>query len=264
MHPRSGKSDLRIKGFYAATSDKIGENLLVRVHRVTMAYSDSTVKLWRCEDRTWELLVAADYLTACLTSAIRIENQQFDFVTAATDGYVALWKFEEHAASLSWSVRQKIHQNAIHVSIACKLADDSILLITGGDDNAIGLTRICFGSNLAATTLLIYRAHAAAVTGLAIVHKDETTLWLASAGIDQRLKLWRIDVDITKPAVDGISFKKTQYVFTAVADVSSLEICQNEDRDICLLVCGVGMDSWSLPTFNKRGRWGSHLRTCDL
>ena len=142
-----------------------------------------------------------------------------------------------------------------------------MLLITGGDDNGIGITRIrrdgdgrdfhdeTESSIPSCRTLLISRAHAAAVTALCIVKIEQTTadaggnvvrLWLVSASIDQRVKLWRVEVDLKKDGVDGVEIQLVKNVFTAVADVSSMEVMRLGKGEKGVLVCGVGMDVWKI------------------
>ena len=245
-HPRSGNSDLRIMGFDISEGMNVGP-----VHfTITMAYSDSTVRLWRYANEAWDLLASGDYLTACLMHALHANTDGSALMTAATDGHLARWQSSPYDESLQWSGRYKVHQSAIHVTCTHELSDGSILVATGGDDNAIGLTRMHSGPQATAMTLLIARAHAAAVTGLALMVVDEGTYWLASAGIDQRVKLWQVNVDASIPGVDSIAVKRLQNVYTAVADVSSLDICRLEDGGTGLLVCGVGMDLWRLPSKN--------------
>ena len=243
-HPRSGLSDLRIMGFDVRDVNG-GET---DAFKVLTAYSDSTAKLWNYSADSWELLANGDYLTACLTHAIWASEAEIDFVVAATDGHLTIWKVNETEKALLWDVRFKVHQNAIHVTAPRKLSDGTTIVVTGGDDNAIGVTRFASTSVAAAArTMFIPRAHAAAVTGIVIVALTDASYWLLSAGIDQRLKRWQLDIDASKPGIDGVNVKLLQDVFTAVADVASLDLCTLEDGSLGVLVSGVGMDVWRLP-----------------
>jgi WD40 repeat protein len=218
-----------------------------------MTYSNSTTKLWSYGNDTWELLASGDYLTACLTHSIWTPGADHNFITAATDGHLAQWRIGQTETALWWADRHKVHQSAIHGVTTRKLSDGSTIVVSGGDDNAIGISRIDSGSQDAAMkTLLIPRAHAAAVTGVVLVPLDDDRYWLVSAGIDQRIKLWHAKIDSTRSGVDGIEVKPLQNVFTAVADVSSLDLCKLEDGSTGVLVSGVGMDMWRLPTLSKK------------
>lgn len=251
-HPQSGSSDLRIMGFDASVGTSRNPNDLLKCFIIHMAYSDSTMKIWRYLDRQWELLASADYLTSCLTHVWPTDDKQNVFYTAASDGHLVRWRFDRESQQLSWLNRHKVHQSAMHEIVdVSDLRDGSRIVVSGGDDNAIGITRIDTSGSI--RTLLIPRAHAAPVTGLAIMslEKGNLTYWLASASIDQRVKFWKMDVDATQPGVDGVIIRRVRNVFTTVADVSSLELCKLEDGPMGLLVCGVGMDLWRLPAASE-------------
>jgi WD40 repeat protein len=248
-HPRSGTSDLRIMGF--DVQETAVDKDEVDFHRFTiiMAYSDSMVKLWSYKSDTWELLASGDYLTACLTHTIWIDNSGFEFLTASTDGHIASWKIDQVEKKVLWRDRHKGHQNAIHAVATRKLADGSTILVSGGDDNAIAITRAC--DRRPAKTLVVPRAHAAAVTGLTVLAVKGHTYWLVSASIDQRVKVWQVEIDVHRDGVEGVELKLLQDVFTAVADVASLDLCALEDGGMGVLVSGVGMDVWRLPPLEE-------------
>lgn len=233
-----GKSDLRIMAFDVASSTA---NESSNGFYITMAYSDSTMREWKYADKRWYLLTTGDYLTSCLTQVVRIDSHRS--VTAATDGHLTLWDSSAKASS-SWSSCQKTHQSAVLVIATHHLPDASVLLLTGGDDNALAITR--YTSELALSTLLIPRAHAAAVTALAIVPRDNDGFTLVSSGLDQYVKVWDVAVNAEKPGIDGVEVRRRCKVFTPVADVSGMALLKDEGRGTGVLVCGVGMDVWRL------------------
>ncbi|KAK5113626.1 hypothetical protein LTR62_003253 [Meristemomyces frigidus] len=242
-HPRSGKSDLRIMAFdvqEASTGGHVEKESFV----IAMAYSDSTLKQWRYTRSgcLWQLSASTDYLTACLSQAVSLRPSGHHFLTASTDGHLALWDHLSADRPLVWNRRQKVHQNAILSLLACDLPDQSRLVFTGGDDNAIGITRLTtFGQT---HTLLLPRAHAAAVTGLAFMESDSGRgRWtIASASIDQRVKVWDVEIDGDCQGVEGVEVKLRGNVHTAVADVSGLEMLRLDDGGLGVLVVGVGLD----------------------
>jgi hypothetical protein len=261
------------------------------VFDITMAYSDSTLKGWRYteSDCTWALQAEGDYLTACLTSVSSLPSlTSYEgasrLVTTATDGHITLWNELPAAndptssssapSSLSWPHRQKVHQNAILTSTTQTLRDGSTLLVTASDDNGIALSRLPStphvgnpesGAKDIRSTLLIPRAHAAAVTALATYRcrktsiasssKQEDSFYLLSASIDQRIKVWEVQVDVTAEQGSGaesVKVRKVQNVYTSVADVSCMSLLRlNEDDgddggSTGVLVCGVGMNVWRI------------------
>jgi WD40 repeat protein len=254
-HPRSMSSDLRITGFDVRERAAVGQQ--EPIFDIIMAYSDSTVKSWFYGHNVWSLERSGDYLTACLTNVRDLSAMQDKplnhqrLVTTATDGHLAIWHGPE-SGKLTWLQRRKVHQNAILDATHSMLSDGSTLLVTAGDDNGLGLSRI-YAENVV-STLLIPRAHAAAVTDLAMYKYDDDSFYVLSASIDQRVKLWNICINVTASGVAGLQVRKVQNVFTSVADVSSMALLRLEDDSSGVLVCGVGMDIWRLQDTPPRVR----------
>lgn len=237
-HPNSGKSDLRVMHFGA-------ENFQEEGFSITMLYSDSSVRAWRYVSKSWEILATGNYLTACLTQCLPIAHGETSLITASTDGHLGTWRTFVDQGSIDWLSRHRVHQSAILSLVSHDLVDRSRLIFTGGDDNALGITRI--GESSGETrTLLVPRAHAAAVTALLIVGKQANRLHVITASIDQRIKLWQVDVDLSQPGVDGIDIKLLQSRFSPVADVSSIGSIILPGEQSGVLICGVGMDIWKI------------------
>jgi WD40 repeat protein len=308
-HPRTRTSDLRIMHFdvreEAATVSRYQDGKAGAFYDITTAYSDSTLKRWlhNANKGTWTLQAEGDYLTACLTGVSSLPSHEgtTQLVTSATDGHIAFWKEETSSAakdqtststpslsSLSWPQRRRVHQNAILASTTQTLRDGSTLLITASDDNGIALSRLSTESHAErwCSTLLVPRAHAAAVTALATYRhpktgsagsgfgsgsgsafdEQEESFYLLSASIDQRIKLWEIQVDTraagqgsgSSSGTEGVKVRKVQNVYTSVADVSCMSLLRldtddgngggggDNDGSIGVLVCGVGIDVWRI------------------
>lgn len=138
-----------------------------------------------------------------------------------------------------------------------QVAEDSFLLLTGGDDNALALTRVTLGSpsqggEFHCSVLILPKAHASTVTAITLVDNPMTdrdlTLQLrfATSSNDQRLKLWSACIDLSKPGVEGLEVTKDSDMYTSVADVSSMDTLTDGSDKKGVLVCGVGMESWSI------------------
>ena len=243
-HPNNRTSDLRIMGFDAVVFST-NQSEESDTFMISMVYSDSTVKLWKYDSKTWTLARSGNYLTACLTQILSLDTvESAMLLTTATDGHLGIWDGKPAGEHLVWNTRRQIHQDAILAVEVYDLHDGSYLIITGGDDNAVALTRVTARGDL--STLTLPRAHAAAVTGLSISSQSQTQLLLVTTSIDQRVKLWRVDVDTDRPGIDGINVQRLANVSTAVADVSSMALYGFEDGAVGVLVCGVGMDLWRL------------------
>ncbi|KAI4731339.1 WD40 repeat-like protein, partial [Aureobasidium sp. EXF-10728] len=221
---------------------------------ITMARSDSTLRMYQYrpgQENSWSILMSGNYLTSCLTQCLHIEtfNQTQSLITAGTDGYVAFFPLEAgpvaaatKPSALKWVSRAKIHQNTIHSMKLHWFDNKTCLLVTGGDDNAVALS-ICAWSAAETTpevhTVIVPRAHAAAVTGVEILASPGVRMFrVATTSIDQRVKFWDVYYNGAQLGVDGLTVKRRGNYFTAVADVSGLAALDASS----LLVCGVGMD----------------------
>lgn len=239
VHPRSGKSDLRIMGFETRRCAESNN------WQVAMAYSDSRVALWSYDRaQGWRHLIEADYLTACPTAILQ-PSMISTYLTTSTDGHIGLWQHSTNPDKLTWTSRHRAHQGAILCSSYHQLSNGCLLLISGGDDNALALTML-HEEDTELETHLISRAHAAAVTALAIVaaakKESSQVLYLISAGLDQRLILWEI---VTAPR---LTVKKLQVIPSCVADISSIDVLpRNTQATIQVIVSGVGLEIWTVP-----------------
>lgn len=226
------------------------------------------------------------YLSACLTQICSLKCDRdalLDdmFLTAATDGHVALWQkpgphspdqatlSNSEGASIQWMTRKRVHQNAINTLCCFRLSEMAAVIITGGDDNAVSISILRAKDGLSKEalcstsidTLLIPRAHTAAVTALKIIPPSETqahvvasdndsgqALILVTASNDQRTKFWSLRVDLTKPGLEGVEVSKLQNEFTPVADVAAMDstILDSTTTRHGILTCGVGMELWTV------------------
>jgi WD repeat-containing protein 6 len=191
----------------------------------------------------------------------QIKNEMY-ILTAGTDGYLVLWKAPNQVFSIDhenasdetenadndklgkWHWRSRAHQSSIKSMITVQIAPESLLTITGGDDNALVLTHIEFsndGGDISSSTTRIPKAHASAITALAeIPSPDPQQISFASSSNDQRLKLWSV-----VPRGKGVlEVKKDVSIGTAVADVSGMIV--STESDMRVVVAGVGMEAWKV------------------
>ena len=243
---------------------------------ITMVYSDSSVRMWHFDSSrppATRLALRAHgvYGVHCLTSAHSVRlgpDAAARLLTASTDGHIALWlphdRLQEGGAprgedgrvgSLACAFRHKVHQSAVKSLDVQYLSDSTALVATGGDDNALGLTLVGRGDSAgpdaaAASTLLVPKAHAAAVTAVRILHgvseAESKTVVVASASNDQRLALWRVVwngfpmgetgmVDVRRLKVHRMGWQSSD-----IADISGVHVI----RGGRLVVAGVGLEVW--------------------
>ena len=226
-----------------------------------------------------ELLSSGVYTSACLTQihCHRLASE-VSLITSSTDGHIATWPISDLLAekgisssdrglclsdyktavtgshSLHWNSRHRIHQSTIKCMSLLRLSKDRVIIATGGDDNAIALTSISPRTDTTHTvrfsTLLIPRAHAAAITAVRYLtsHGDAPGSFLIlSTGNDQRLKSWRVRVVDESSGAEGIEVEKASNESSAIADASCMEILSESGLvTMRVVVAGIGMEMWDI------------------
>ncbi len=264
----SPDSDLRITSFHVVdcSSTEGGEKEGGRVFIVSAVYSNSMIKIFHHTTATRDAKAVCDlrqrffYGTNCLTQ-IQVSGGAF---SASTDGHVAFWKSSSKLQIDKQPHRHRIHQNSIKAMNVVDLTPHDRLVITGSDDNAIGLTLVRASQHLQPkfATLLIPHAHAAAVTAICIVSSQPvsrgTRISFLSTSNDQRVKLWNVSIQYDKMFADSsmaaITVERLKDTGTNVADAAAMEIvpiplslpgrprAEDGTRGFEVLVVGVGME----------------------
>ena len=167
---------------------------------------------------------------------------------------------------MGWFARKAAHQNSVKSMSVIALSDNDALVVSGGDDNALSFTRFASFSNggtksTIISSLNVARAHASTITALAVLpvfacrklhSNSKHQLKFVTASNDQRLKVWSVDVDLCQGGVEGVTVRKVANVHSSVADVSSMEVfVDNLDGEIRVLLCGVGMELWTVTDWPK-------------
>jgi len=182
-------------------------------------------------------------------------------VTGSTDGYLAFWGLNNDKLQLHHV--QRAHQNSIKclATVSLESSEADYLVFTGGDDNGLAVTRVNFQEGIRTSTLLLPRAHTAAVTAITVLSnqvrsaKEESSTAIPSGpssftvlttSNDQRVKTWDFFIDVEAASVDGIEVKRAVNNYTPVADASCIALIPGHvDRGpVGVLICGVGMDIW--------------------
>ncbi|KAK6508552.1 hypothetical protein TWF506_010638 [Arthrobotrys conoides] len=260
---------------------------------VGMVRSDSSIKLavYDIAEKKFTTIAEGHYKTSCLLQ-IRFHLTTHGgilMLTAGTDGHVTFWDIKEtmgacgisgklSASSNSvvlslkdprvstsvpeklrgeqWILSQPLHQNSIKVLELHGLEGGEVLMLTGGDDTAISVSRVKFeetagktGTKITGiTTKLLERAHASAVTALvtlcgkqsAAAHQGQEIEFLSS-GVDQQVKRWCVKFG-EGTAIESVEVVEDIYV--SVPDVSSLALIDtgNDVNNRRLVVGGVGVE----------------------
>ncbi|KAI9826726.1 MAG: hypothetical protein M1819_007271 [Sarea resinae] len=279
--PDSEISDLRIMSFDVSRIEgpESESGHVESQFLITMVYSDSTVRCYAYvsgpKQTLFHLVFSGTYMTSCLTQVRHyISDAEIWAIVASTDGHISLWNLTAPLAKRSivvrggqlfgssgglvsttiyWQKRIHIHQNSIKSTLELKVEDGYFILVTGGDDNSLALTCIILtGEGPVHSTLLIPKAHASAINAAALIPSslDHTSnrsrqYNIVTSGNDQQLKVWSITVDTERQGVEMFSIRQIGDEFTAIADISSVDVLQTVSGDR-ILICGVGMETWAV------------------
>ncbi|KAH7027656.1 uncharacterized protein B0I36DRAFT_351162 [Microdochium trichocladiopsis] len=169
-----------------------------------------------------------------------------------------------HAAADKTSLIARLHQSGIksldmlRLPTSSPCASSSYLVVTGGDDNALGVMHLSYTASTAKYKVqgkfIVRSAHAAAVTGIGIVRLENggRDAVVASTSNDQRVKTWRV-VGWQEPEATRVLLVGDEY--SGVADSGDLEIISRgglggdgDDGEAftagSFIVGGVGMEVW--------------------
>ncbi|RDW87487.1 hypothetical protein BP5796_03181 [Coleophoma crateriformis] len=254
---RTEDGDLRITSFDVTELPSSFQNRVQQQLLISLAYSDSTIRSYRySKELGFEILATGRYTSSCLTQLqhLRVSEDEVCLVTAATDGNLAIWSFgiakdlsTSTATTLQLQSVHKIHQNSIKsFDVLDRGENGTIVIATGGDDNALGLTiysQQALTTGAAPTKTIFRSAHAAAVTGLAFVPGRD--LRIVTSSNDQRVREWSISLDVAGHQVEDI--RKVGDVFTSIADVGDMAILRGGGDSADgkkIVVVGNGMDVW--------------------
>lgn len=250
-------------------------------------------------DPQFTLLQSTTYTTNCLTQILALHSDPLDtstpdyLCTASSDGHIAFWPFFQSSffpvnqtniqdpvsegITMKYSHRHNLHQSSIKCMTTTQISTNvnEHLLLTGGDDGALGVTRLIMAKSRSSisdesghrvpdepvptcSTLLIPKAHAAAINAVTFLSTtdhsqdiaytqpnmndnsgSDTRYIFATSGNDQKVKLWGISCNADIPGTEGLSVEVKGEKWTCVADVSAL--CSMRGNEV--LVAGIGMES---------------------
>ncbi|EWC44686.1 hypothetical protein DRE_06582 [Drechslerella stenobrocha 248] len=167
-----------------------------------------------------------------------------------TSGPVRFLAEKEGVQSLS------LHQNSVKVLVLVETEGGEIILLTGGDDTAIVVSRVKLadkndsGKLQWAVLKSIERSHASAVTTITAMPPSATegTLEFVSSGVDQQVKRWKVTLagNGESPMEPETTVECLEDVYVNVPDVAATALVSEPDGEemrVCkLVVGGVGME----------------------
>ncbi|UNI23477.1 WD repeat-containing protein 6 [Purpureocillium takamizusanense] len=215
---KSPSGDLRIMDFDVCRWDSGGggdDTAGMPVLLVTLAFSNSAVKTYRYGPGggRFEPYAQGFYTGACLTQVrhLGVCGGNGWIMTASTDGHLALWREDlinaQGNITRTWVLMEaaRVHQSSIKSLDMARGrgGDDGFCVVTGGDDNALGVATVMRkggGGFTLAERGIVRRAHAAAINGVVALtaagdgddDDDEDGITVVSVSNDQRVRAWRI------------------------------------------------------------------------
>ncbi|CAM1504338.1 Fc.00g019290.m01.CDS01 [Cosmosporella sp. VM-42] len=243
---KSRDGDLRIMDFDVCKTES--DNSLL----ITMVLSNSALKTYRyTQHEGFRVLARMSYTGACLTQIrhLGVDARRASVLTASTDGHLATWEVRLDRDKVESHVLvhvAPIHQSAIK-SLDLRSTSEGYLVLTGGDDNGLGVTSVTPLPSDAGTRRytvshrgIVRKAHAASINGVLLVSRGKETLGVTASN-DQRVRVWRIGSDHVKLVADR---------YSGVADPGDIEVLNNvgNEGSIQVMVGGVGVEVWGVWT----------------
>ncbi|ODQ77969.1 hypothetical protein BABINDRAFT_163021, partial [Babjeviella inositovora NRRL Y-12698] len=260
--PSSSNPDLRIMDF---DTMPVCEGKALSGFVISTVYSDSTIKIFYfdIESKSFTLLVSDHYTTCCVWHVRFIfvkEVGRFYLLTGATDGHVAIWDITTNIiANFAYTacckadfclsvkelggkvsqlgpllVKQAIHQNGIK-DLEIVSYGDKLVLVTGGDDNALGVSQISFTKGISFVTTQ-FLENAASSTITAVCQIDSTKLMVTS--VDQYIRIWELNGD-------GSEVTLLDERYTTIADTGCATVTEFDGAKVGL-IAGAGLSVWGL------------------
>lgn len=230
---------------------------------ISLALSNSTLRTYRYSKHLgFTLLSNGHYTGACFTQIrhLRASEHELHVLTASTDGNLAIWSSIRTPSStpptsdptpplpfpkFTLITATRLHQSTLKsMDISSNPSLTSWLVVSGGDDNALGFADISFDPSSGEFTIVskarVKSAHAAAVTGLSILRAEGEVAEVTTVSNDQRVKVWRVTRG--NRGRKGMKVEVVEDRYSSVADPADLEV-------ICpgmLVVGGVGLEVWEV------------------
>ncbi|KAH7269673.1 WD40-repeat-containing domain protein [Fusarium redolens] len=240
LEDKSPAADLRIMDFDAC---KVDNGSII----ITMVLSNSTLKTYRyTPGEGFHLLARMSYTGACLTQVrhLGVDENGLSALTAATDGHLTTWEvtFGGEVSSHVLVQVAPVHQSSIKC-LDLQPTPEGFLVLTGGDDNGLGVTTLVPMSNesdkrryTTSSRGIVRKAHAAAINGVVLVRRGGETFGITVSN-DQRVKVWRVQVNNVKLVADS---------YSGVADPGDIAVIGESDGEkVKVVLGGVGAEVWS-------------------
>lgn len=204
------------------------------------------------------VIVHGSFCLMQVRSLVNDDMVRMQMLTAGTNGYL---NFNRILSPDNVSTKvHRLHQSSVLSMDVIKTNPDQWTIATAGDDNSVGLTIMTTTeSQIRFESILIPKAHAAAVTSLALLNRKSDTnqgeIILVTTGNDQRIKVWKILIPSKNDALEQLNtplqIQKLAECWTSIADVGGIRVLPTltelKEEKVRLITVGVGMEILEFP-----------------
>ncbi|KAG0085717.1 WD repeat-containing protein 6 [Podila epicladia] len=258
-----------------------------RKHFIASVYSDAAIRLWLFDQDTNNFVLAVDasYHDKCILQVghAKIGDGVLMF-TAATDGKIAAWDLTPALTRFlklynavenkpvyphrSYSGRNKenvkkeytqtldrplaeiyVHQSGVNSMFVQNVNGDTILAVSGGDDNAMAVTKMkaewnaerqAISVNSLETIAKDVDAHSSAIQAVAMINSSE----IVSTSQDQMVSLWKLD----QPEKGQAYLHKQETQFVHVPDPSTMDVLSSREETgkHSVVIAGIGIQIFEI------------------
>ncbi|VEU22550.1 DEKNAAC103412 [Brettanomyces naardenensis] len=256
IKPSSSHPDLRVMDFDTIEIKEQGKAVGFVVATV---YSDSHIRIWyfNYEEKSFKMLINGQYKTCCiLLTRFLVLRGKLYLMIASTNGHLSVFdvnsdlsryfkldgnsltvlsdKFEVSELD-NLIVDQQIHQSSIKALDLRYILDSEIVVVTGGDDNALILTRLIDDGSTISITPISFAPDAAASTITCVNILDQDKVFVAS--VDQKVRTW----DISR-----YDLKLIDDQYTTVADTGCATVADFGEKGKMVVIGGAGASTCKL------------------
>lgn len=209
---------------------------------IAAVYSNSKIKVffYNSKEKTFSLCIHDTYSTFCILNVnFMTRDDKIYLMTGTTDGFITIWDITlclstgEVSKLNNLVVLQQLHQSGIK-AIAIIPGVDEWKIVTGGDDNALVLSKLVSTEHRISleTVSFIEDAASATITDISNVGTNR----VLATSVDQVVRLWNISED---------SLRCESANYTTVSDTGCCDTTEFNGHNFGL-VGGAGLGVWSL------------------
>ncbi|KAF9330500.1 WD repeat-containing protein 6 [Linnemannia elongata] len=257
-------------------------------HFVAAVYSDAAIRVWLFDEtiNSFVLAIDASHHAKCIlqVSHLKLEEGGVLMFTAATDGKIAVWDItgpldrflevyrtdeintaqalssssvgrerkrarRDHVQTLgSPAVEVSVHMSGVNGLFIQDMGVDGIVTVSGGDDNALSVTRIRTVWDAKQRTVkvssakVVHRnayAHGSAIQAVVMVNTSE----VVTTSQDQMLTLWGLN--LLEDGGAEMHMLETQFIH--VPDPSTMDnIVMREEQRPLVAIAGIGVQLFDI------------------